>query len=286
VTGATGFLGRAVASRLVETGALVTGTSRRPQEQRTHRWACTGLDSAAQVDELVTETDPDVVIHLAGHVGAASDPSLVGPTFDSLLVSAVGFLDALERGRLQRLVLIGSFEEPAAGRAPASPYGAAKAAATTYARLYARWGADVVVVRPAMVFGHGQAAGKVLPYVARSALSGTAPELASGARLADWVYVDDVVEGLLLAAERAPAGSEVDLGTGVLTSTRDVVEALVAALDVGVRPRWGALPDRLEESFRPADVSGAEQLLGWRPRHTLQDGIRESARRWAAEAAR
>jgi nucleoside-diphosphate-sugar epimerase len=91
VTGAAGFLGRAVADRLVEAGAEVTGTSRRPQEQRTPPMGGARLDGAAQVDELVSGTGPEVVVHLAGTVGAASDPALVAPTFDSLLVSSLAF---------------------------------------------------------------------------------------------------------------------------------------------------------------------------------------------------
>jgi nucleoside-diphosphate-sugar epimerase len=243
----------------------------------------TPLDRAQEVDRLLEATAPDLVLHLSGVVSAAPASDLVRPTFDSLVVSSLALLRAVDDGRLPRLVLIGSFEEPPAGAPPGSPYGAAKAAMTSYARLHAAWGADVVVVRPAMVYGHGQAADKLLPYIARCALTGVRPDLTSGARLADWVYADDVIGGIVQAAERAPAGSEVDLGTGIMTSTRAVVEALLSALGTDVTPRWGALPDRPFEPSRAAAVEAAEQLIGWRAQHSLPDGLELAAARWRAE---
>jgi nucleoside-diphosphate-sugar epimerase len=243
----------------------------------------TPLDRAEEVDHLLEATAPDLVLHLSGVVSAAPRSDLVRPTFDSLVVSSLALLRAVDDGRLPRLVLIGSFEEPPAGAPPGSPYGAAKAAMTSYARLHAAWGADVVVVRPAMVYGHGQAADKLLPYIARCALTGVRPDLTSGARLADWVYADDVIGGIVQAAERAPAGSEVDLGTGIMTSTRAVVEALLSALGTDVTPRWGALPDRPFEPSRAAAVEAAEQLIGWRAQHSLDDGLGLAAARWRAE---
>lgn len=243
----------------------------------------TPLDCAREVDDLLEATTPDLLLHLGGVVSAAPRPGLVQSTFDSLLASSLALLRAVEDGRLRRLVLVGSTEEPLPGAAPASPYAAAKAAMTSYARLYAGWGADVVVVRPAMVFGYGQAADKLLPYVARAALRAVSPELASGTRRADWVYVDDVVRGIVLAADRAPAGSELDLGTGVLTSTRQVVETLLAALGTEVVPRWGALLDRPSEPSRAAAVELVDKLIGWRAHHSLEEGLRLAAARWRAE---
>lgn len=245
----------------------------------------TPLDRAQEVDDLLQATAPDILLHLGGVVSAAPRPELVQPTFDTLLVSSLALLRAVGDGRLRRLVLVGSTEEPPPGVVPASPYGAAKAAMTSFARLYAGWGADVVIIRPAMVVGHGQAGDKLRPYVARSALRGAPPELPSGTRLADWVYVDDVVDGIVLAADRAPAGSELELGTGVLTSTREVVETLLAAVETGVPPRWGALLDRPSEPSRAAAIEVAERLIGWRAHHSLEHGLRLAVAKWRAELA-
>lgn len=285
VTGATGFLGRQVAAHLAAAGAEVTGTSRRPPTDG-GRWVCSDLGSPAEVDRVLRQARPETVVHLGGLVSAAPDPRLVAPTFDSLLVSSLALLAAAHDGRTGRLVLVGSTEEPSAGAPPASPYAAAKAAVTSYAALYAGWGTPVVTVRPAMVFGATQHPGKLLPLVAAALLRGERPALTSGARLADWVHVDDVVAGLLQAAADAPDGSGLDLGTGVLTSTRDLVDRLRAALGTDLEPRWGALPDRPGEPSRPADLDATARLIGWRPRLTLDEGLRRTAAAWLSARAR
>ena len=76
---------------------------------------------------------------------------------------------------------------------------------------------------------HGLRAGgarenKLLPHVIRTLLRGEDPKLSSGKRGVDWVYVDDVTEGLVRVAERAGAlaGQRVDIGSGELVEVREV----------------------------------------------------------------
>src|SRR5262249_41964705 len=113
---------------------------------------------------------PDVVYHLAGAVGAGPQAELVAPTFHSLLESTINvLLAALEHGK-PRVVLAGSFTEPPPGGdwpAPGSPYAAAKWAASAYGRMFhALYQQPVVVLRPFMAYGPGQAPSKLLPSVA------------------------------------------------------------------------------------------------------------------------
>jgi UDP-glucose 4-epimerase len=272
-----------VAGRLAAAGADVVRSSRGGQYD-TADWVRSDLGTVEEVDRVLLAVRPDVVVHFGGHVSAAPDPALVVPTFTSLLVSSLGLLRAAQEGRIGRLVLVGSTEEPRPGAAPASPYAAAKAAVASYAQLYALWDTPAVVVRPAMVFGAGQAPSKLLPYVARALLRGERPELTSGARLADWVHVDDVVEGFLAALVHAPAGSQLDLGSGRLTSTRELVDRLRAALDIEIEPRWGALPDRPDEPSRAADTLQTERVIGWAAQLSLDEGLRRSAEHWRVDA--
>lgn len=284
VTGAAGFYGSALTRRLLADGATVLGTSRavRLREDGV-QWLRADLSDAAEVAALVGRARADLVVHLAGPVSAVPDPALVPQMLAGLAVSSLHLLEAARTGACGRLVLVGSTEEPLPGSAPASPYAAAKQAVTAAARLHAeQWGTDVVLVRPSMTYGPGQAPTKLLPTVARALLQGEPPELASGRRLGDWVHVDDVVDGLLTAAALAPAGTQVDLGTGVLTSVRDVVTRVRALLG-GPEPRWGVLPDRAGEPERPADADRTAQLLGWRAQHDLDTGLAATAASWARE---
>jgi nucleoside-diphosphate-sugar epimerase len=176
------------------------------------------------------------------------------------------------------VVVTGSLTEPGSDArdvVPSSPYAAAKWASSAYARMFhALYGTPVVILRPFMAYGPRQNPAKLIPHVISSLLRGTAPKLASGRWMADWIYVDDVIEGFALAARRPGIdGATIDLGSGVLTSTRDVVEKLVARIASPVAPQFGAVPDRPDEQVRRADVDAAKAVLGWQPRTPLDEGL-------------
>ena len=104
------------------------------------------LNDADELCAAVDETRPDVVLHFGGYVSAAIDPAVVVPTFTTLLTSSVALLTAADQGRMGRLVLIGSVDEPRNGRAPISPYGAAKAGLNHMTRSLAEeWGPGIRV---------------------------------------------------------------------------------------------------------------------------------------------
>jgi nucleoside-diphosphate-sugar epimerase len=134
----------------------------------------------------------------------------------------------------------------------------------------------VVTLRLFMVYGPGQQdVKKFVPYVTLSLLEGRAPELSSGIRRVDWIYVDDVVDGYLAAAVSAGAeGRTIDLGSGELVSVRSVAERLVKIVGaVGIAPIFGAVSDRPMEQERFADLAEARAVLGWSPRMKLVDGL-------------
>jgi UDP-glucose 4-epimerase len=294
VTGATGFIGARLCDALVAQGAQVHGIARSPAGRPSpgagsfRAWQVDLADARA-TDRVVQDVRPSVVFHLASHVSGDRSLAAVAPTLRDNLLSTVNILTAACGGGVSRVVLAGSIEEPVGPEAPASPYAAAKAAAGGYARLFhALYGLPVVTLRVAMVYGPGQRDGtKLVPYVTRSLLTGEAPELTSGAREADWVYVDDVV-GAFLAAALADAdavgGRAFDVGTGVLTSVRDVAERIadivtrLGAFHAGppVSPRFGAVADRPLEVRHAADPAPARRALGWTASTSLAGGLAQT----------
>jgi nucleoside-diphosphate-sugar epimerase len=235
------------------------------------------LDDADAVARLMGDVRPDTIFHAAGFTSAARDLSAVVPSFQANLVSTVYLLSAASETGCRRIVLAGSLEEPQApDAAPSSPYAASKSAATTYAQMFwQRFRTPVTVARIYMMYGPAQRdLKKLIPYTILSLLRGEHPRLTSGTRQVDWVFVDDVVRGMIeLGKAEGVEGTSVDLGTGIATSVREVVETIAALMESGIAPTFGDVPDRQDEQTRVADVARTEALLGWKPSVTLRDGL-------------
>jgi UDP-glucose 4-epimerase len=283
VTGAAGFLGAAMCRLLASRGASVHGVSRAPRElgQGVERWWQGELSDLAFARRMLADVRPDAVFHLAGAVTGVRDLAAVVPTFEGNLAGTVNLLTATAEAGCKRVVMAGSLEEPddPVGEPPSSPYAASKLAAYQYGRMFqALYGVTVTVPRVFIVYGPGQdEPKKLIPHVVRSLLRGESPKLSSGARPVDWVYVDDVAEGLVAAAASAPETSErIDLGSGMLVTTRALVEQIATLIPSTGHPLFGALPDRPMEQVRVADVAKTERLIGWRPRTSLEEGLRRT----------
>jgi nucleoside-diphosphate-sugar epimerase len=277
VTGASGFLGSHLCKRLVAGGADVRAVSRVARSSADAvRWIKGDLANPGDARQILNEHRPDVVYHLAGAVTAAPGLELVEPVFTSLLVSTVNLLVAAAETNRPRVVLAGSLEEPQDPTAvPASPYAAAKAAAGAYGRMFnAMYHVPVVAVRPFMTYGPAQPASKVLPHVITSLLEGRAPRLGSGRRPLDWVYVDDVIEGMVRAATRQGVeGRTIDLGTGTQVTIREAVDTIVRLMNPAVQPIFDPSADRPFDPTRAADVEQARALLGWEAVTGLEEGL-------------
>ncbi len=285
LTGASGFIGSHLCARLLREGAEVHAVSRSKHsgEEDGIDWRQGDLAETATVRDLLTAIKPDVIFHLASHVAGNRDLDLVLPTFRSNLISTVNLLTVAAEIGCRRLLVTSSLEEPEAGKPeaiPCSPYAAAKWAGRAYARMFHElYRLPVVILRVFMVYGPAQKdLRKLIPYVTLSLLRGQAPKLSSGYRLVDWIYVEDVVEGLLAAAQ-APCveGCIIDIGSGNLIPIRAVVEYLVELIDPHIKPLFGALADRPLEQVRVADTARSHALMGWKPATSLEEGLKRTA---------
>jgi nucleoside-diphosphate-sugar epimerase len=189
-------------------------------------------------------------------------------------------------------VLTGSLAEPEAKNGeefPSAPYAAAKWASSGYARMFhALYKVPVVIARVFMVYGPGQNdLTKLIPYVALSLLQGKTPNISSGQRLIDWIYVSDVIDGFLALAQTPNLdGATLDLGSGSLVSIRDIVQNLVRVAGGEANAHFGALPDRPLEPTRVAKVGDTFAKTGWRPRVPLQEGLENTVRWYRAALER
>lgn len=278
ITGASGLIGSHLMKKTLEAGANVHGTSRVQRESTDGNmtwWQGTFEDYEA-AKKLIKQIKPDIIFQMAGEATASNDLSFVLPTYHSLLTSSIVLMTVAAELGCERIVLTGSSTEPLESHPyPNSPYSAAKWVLNSYRHLFHRlYQLPVTYVRPFMGYGPGQSKSKLIPHVILSLLRGESPKLTNGLWVTDWVYIDDTVEGILAATVTRGLESEtIDLGSGILTSVREIIEKIVDIMKPEAKPLFGALPDRHAEHTRLADTEHTYQMIGWRARTPLDEGL-------------
>ncbi len=281
VTGASGFIGTHLCNKLYINGAEIHGISRIKHSEGASniRWWQGDLADIKIARRILSEIKPDIIFHLASHVAGSRDLDHVLPTFHSNLTTTVNILNVATDLMCNKIIITGSLEEPGpgdSGAIPSSPYAAAKWAGSAYARMFhALYKTPVVLARLFMVYGPGQRdLTKLIPYVTLSLLRNQSPKLSSGKRDVDWIYVEDVVDGLIATALTPNIeGSIIDIGSGDLISIRTVVEHLSNLIRSKGDPLFGALQDRPMEQVRTANVAETFAKTGWRPAMYLEKGL-------------
>jgi UDP-glucose 4-epimerase len=296
VTGGAGFIGSHVVEALLARGdevhivdTLVTGRRENvPSPATLHE-----RDIREPAPDLWAELRPDVVVHLAAQADVGT--SVEQPELDAA-VNVLGTIRVLEEARRHNAQIVfsstggaiyGECERPAREddpRRPLSPYGTAKLAAEEYLATWNRlYGTRHVALRFANVYGPRQLAeleGGVVAIFADRLRNGQGVTIyGDGEQTRDFIYVGDVVEAVLAAIGRD--GGVFNVGTGQETSVNELFDACGRA--AGVDAKAEHAPARPGDVLRSVlDVSRAERELGWRPRWSLEEGLRTT---WESAAA-
>jgi len=293
LTGGTGFIGANLAQRLVADGHQVSLLIRdgadlarvRPVEDSVQTHVADLLD-VRTVRQALIKAEPEVVYHLAS---TPFNPPTISPQthIDVVVSGTLNLLEALTDRPDTRVVYTGSGAEYGSGSrlgedSPLSPgtvLGAAKAAASILTQTYGRLhGMQTVVLRLFTPYGRWEHPGRLIPHTVLSALDGRDITMSQGNQKRDYCFIDDVVDALVLAGTQpVPNGTVLNICSGRPTAVRDVVELILELMGNPVRALPGALPTRPDEIMEMSgDISAAYEVLGWEPRVSLEDGLRET----------
>jgi UDP-glucose 4-epimerase len=302
VTGATGFVGANVARGMAARGHEVHCLVREG-----HRpWRLEGLEDAltlhvtdlldrSSIDAVLAAVRPWSVLHLAAY-GAYSSQTDVARCVRTNLEATVNLIDASAEHGVERFVNTGSsseygFKDHAPGEdeplEPNSLYAVTKAAATAYGRYAALAGRiPVTTLRLYSVFGPFEEPTRLIPAVVTRGLDGGLPPLVSPDVARDFVYVDDVVGAYdAVLSGDPPPGAVYNVGTGVQTTLRTVIEVSRALFGIAQEPDWGSMPERRWDTTTwVANTARASDELGWTASTTFEDGFRRTAA-WIAESS-
>ncbi len=290
VTGGAGFIGSHVVDALVARGDdvhVVDNFSTGRRENLNPAAAVHEHDIREPLGPLFDVIRPEAVVHLAAQADVGT--SVAQPLFDAE-VNVLGTLNVLEGARPHGAQIVfsstggaiyGECERPAREddeRRPLSPYGTAKLAAEEYLATWNRlYGTNHVALRFANVYGPRQLAklegGVVAIFTDRLRAGEGVTIYGDGEQRRDFVYVGDVVAAVLAAIGRD--GGVFNVGTGAETSVNELFEATRKVAGAELEPSYA--PARAGDVLRSVlDVSRTERELGWRPRTTLAEGLRQT----------
>ena len=310
ITGVTGFVGSALAARLVGAGARVVGLVR--EEDLPHSTlACLGIDRRITMVRGSLEDGPllaravaehaiEVVYHLGAQaiVGVATESPRA--TFTANIAGTWNVLEACRGHAPLRAVIVASSDK-AYGTHPTLPYreefplqphypyDVSKACAELIARSYwFTYQLPVVITRFANLYGPGDLNfSRIVPDAIRHVLQGTPPVIRSdGTPERDYLYIDDAIDLYLLLAERIQEirGEAFNAGPNAPLSVRALVELILRlAGRTDLTPQvLGRGTPHGEIDRQCLDGRKARERLGWTPRISLEDGV-QRALAWYAD---
>ncbi|MDA0667177.1 MAG: NAD(P)-dependent oxidoreductase [Planctomycetota bacterium] len=250
------------------------------------------------IQQAIRDFDPAYVLDLSGRTDQSHSRDNDDAMAESHFAAARHLGRAILDGpSLKRWVHCGSNEEYGNNAVPftedmredpVSAYSVGKVATTHHLKMLADYEkVPVCIVRPFVIYGIGQERG-LIPFLIRMAFADQAFDTTEGKQTRDFLWVDDLVDGILAAAVADGVDGEIiNLGAGVETPVREVVE-MVCRHGGGGQPNFGAMQMREGESQRcVADISKAKRLLGWVPTMNLDEGLGkmvEAARESSAQS--
>lgn len=292
VTGANGFIGKALVRHLLQQGVEVYAVVRN-REKMDDFVACSKLHiieaefaDYLNLAEKIRETKQDVFYHLAweGVFGAPFKDYRL--QLDNARYTCDAMMSAVDL-KCEKFVLVGTVNELEVKKYletdECSPrftciYATAKLASGMICKtLASNHGLDFNEALLAMVYGEGDQSEMLPKVLVKSFLGGVRPKLVEGNDLYDWIYIDDVVNGLRAIGEKGKRFKTYYVGHKELKKFRQIVEEVRDTLSPDMQLVFGEFPDNSMIDYSKIDLGALEQDTGFAPSTNFSDNIRKTA---------
>jgi nucleoside-diphosphate-sugar epimerase len=296
ITGSGGFIGSRLLARLLTEGSHVRCLRSAAVGQQYSRGAEQVRCDFTSVD-AVTEALQDVstVFHLGGMASSGAVQTSPAEAFLANTFATQNVLEAARRKHVERVVLLstayvygsasGSPITEDSPLAPASIYAATKLAGDILAQAYYKsYGLPVNVLRCFNVYVPGQVADAVIPTIVSQVLRKPEVSVRSLRPKRDFVFVDDVIDALCLAARSEAAGSAFLIASGQPVSVAQLIRTTLSLVRGRNVDSPEDEPDEGDCLFGRA--ARAREMIGWQPSVSLAEGLQKTIDWWRQELLR
>lgn len=294
VTGGSGFIGNHLVRRLLAEGCKVAVVVRYANAMHNERLRAI-YDSLHVIEAdirnrgalaAISEFAPQVVFHLAAYNHVGDSFIQVEECFDVNAKGTANVFDVVAGA--QKFIYVSTSEVyglqngvpfiETATPEPISPYAITKYAGELYCRLKQRTEqrTSTVVLRPFNAYGPYQGAKAIIPELIMACFKGQPIRTTPGEQTREFNFVQDLIEGMILAARAEQRiDGVINLGASEEIRIRDLVLKIAELTNTKSKIEIGALPYRPTEVWRMyCDSTRARELLGWRPKVTIEQGLK------------
>jgi len=283
VTGGSGYLGKLFIKRLIEFNAVVFSFDINSNFINSDISAYqVDLKNQNLLNKLILEIQPTIIYHLAASLNRTRDFNDANSLIDTNLTGTINLLNALKEVPYENFILISTSEVYGGSSikapfkeddnfVPASPYSLSKYCAEnalkTYSNIYAK---NFTILRLFNFFGKDMPKTFLLPQLIDKLEQNKDFNMTKGDQKRDFIYVEDVLDALILACSVRAYNHTFNVCSGVGRSIKELVIDFQKLLNSTSNINFGAIPYRNNEVW---DMTGQnskiKMILGWQPKFTV-----------------
>jgi nucleoside-diphosphate-sugar epimerase len=313
VTGASGFLGGYIVAGLSKVGHEIIGYDRQHPSREmlavapelAERLHIGEIGDFAGLLQMCEEHKVEAIVHAAGLVGFERSLSEPRQYYETNVMGFVNICEAARLLKLKKIVLISSNSVYHRGRGaqlseadlpfsttratPAAHYGTSKMACEAIGMVYSEFhNVDFYSLRVTAIYGFGMRVPIQIKPMVEDAVRGRPTRFETGGPMRrDYTHVSDCADAVVLAMDRPPApiGAEriFNISPGKTKTgfeLAEIVRGAIPGADIEIGPQLSPLEQENIKMRAPLDCSLARTTLGWAPKWTIEDGVRQYARRF------